>query len=745
MIRRIRILFQTMTSFFPRFRLWLFSAGLLLATSVSAQDPTTPVGIEPAADPNDMIEFSLRDETLAQVLYLLEQLTGRSVIRPQALPSPTFTFNSLAPLTRQEAILAIESLLSINGIGVAPLGDKFVKVVPISTIRTEAPELVVRSLIGDPPSGKVVSKLFRLTYLDSATFQTQIQPFLSPGFGTIIPFQNSNAVIVTDTISNLQRLEYVVSEVDKPSRLNIETKFYVLQYATASEVGTQIRTLIDTARSGFGGGAPTTPNRGQSNQAQVQPEVGPPVAGGEGGSSIPIQVILGGNTSINWDDRTNQLIVITDPANLPFFDNIIEKLDIPADPPTRIEVVPLQHADATEVGSLLSQFVTGRTKQDGQDVVTTNRESRASPLRNTFGDTPDRIGQQATQNTATRQAVQQAVDSTLENRESQFSDFMTIVADERSNALIVSGTNGDLDLIGEIIKKIDIVLAQVRIEVVIAQVQLSDTVQRGIDSFDLQYDTQLGRITEFATEIGSVAIAGSLIEGSSDYLVDAIFNAAKTNNSIQLLSAPTIVTTHNKEATIIVAESRPIITSSQTSLTVGDSTRSTFQFQDIGITLKVKPLIGPNDVIQMEIDQTVDDVVDFVEIDGNQQPVIGRRQATSFVSVSSDEMIVLGGLRQQRTKRNKSRMFILGEIPVLGSLFTSYDDEDVDQELVVFIRPLVIRNTDGAFTNAKERLDEMKNPEQVKAFMENQPAPPPDEVTPSDPEAPKSTSHFHKR
>ena len=734
-----------MTSFFPRFRLWLFSAGLLLATSVSAQDPTTPVGIEPAADPNDMIEFSLRDETLAQVLYLLEQLTGRSVIRPQALPSPTFTFNSLAPLTRQEAILAIESLLSINGIGVAPLGDKFVKVVPISTIRTEAPELVVRSLIGDPPSGKVVSKLFRLTYLDSATFQTQIQPFLSPGFGTIIPFQNSNAVIVTDTISNLQRLEYVVSEVDKPSRLNIETKFYVLQYATASEVGTQIRTLIDTARSGFGGGAPTTPNRGQSNQAQVQPEVGPPVAGGEGGSSIPIQVILGGNTSINWDDRTNQLIVITDPANLPFFDNIIEKLDIPADPPTRIEVVPLQHADATEVGSLLSQFVTGRTKQDGQDVVTTNRESRASPLRNTFGDTPDRIGQQATQNTATRQAVQQAVDSTLENRESQFSDFMTIVADERSNALIVSGTNGDLDLIGEIIKKIDIVLAQVRIEVVIAQVQLSDTVQRGIDSFDLQYDTQLGRITEFATEIGSVAIAGSLIEGSSDYLVDAIFNAAKTNNSIQLLSAPTIVTTHNKEATIIVAESRPIITSSQTSLTVGDSTRSTFQFQDIGITLKVKPLIGPNDVIQMEIDQTVDDVVDFVEIDGNQQPVIGRRQATSFVSVSSDEMIVLGGLRQQRTKRNKSRMFILGEIPVLGSLFTSYDDEDVDQELVVFIRPLVIRNTDGAFTNAKERLDEMKNPEQVKAFMENQPAPPPDEVTPSDPEAPKSTSHFHKR
>ena len=115
---------------------WLLLAGLLIpffAHGQDAVDPaiadvdaTTPVGIEPVEDPEEMIEFSLRDETLAQVLYLLEQLTGRSVIRPQALPSPTFTFNSLAPLTRQEAILAIESLRSINGIGVAPLGEKFI-------------------------------------------------------------------------------------------------------------------------------------------------------------------------------------------------------------------------------------------------------------------------------------------------------------------------------------------------------------------------------------------------------------------------------------------------------------------------------------------------------------------------------------------------------------------------------------------------------------------------------------------
>jgi len=159
-----------------RTRLVPLLAALLLAPMVKGQEIVAPVGIEPEGDATEMIDrISLRDDTLAQVLNLMERLTGRAVIRPQALPSPTFTFDSQGPLTREELILAIESLLSINGIGVAPLGDKFVKVVPISNIRTEAPELVVRTLIGEPPSGKVVSKLFRLTYLDSATFQTQIQ------------------------------------------------------------------------------------------------------------------------------------------------------------------------------------------------------------------------------------------------------------------------------------------------------------------------------------------------------------------------------------------------------------------------------------------------------------------------------------------------------------------------------------------------------------------------------------------
>lgn len=734
---------------------WLLLTGLLFSVAAHAQDAidpaiadvdaTTPVGIEPVDDPEEMVEFSLRDETLAQVLYLLEQLTGRSVIRPQALPSPTFTFNSLSPLTRQEAILAIESLLSINGIGVAPLGDKFVKVVPISNIRTEAPELVVRSLIGEPPSGKVVSKLFRLTYLDSATFQTQIQPFLSPGFGTIIPFQNSNAVIVTDTISNLQRLEYVVSEVDQPSKLNIETKFYTLKYATASEVGGQINSMIESAKSGFGEQT-ATPNRGQNAQGAA---VGPPAPQAGGDGNVPIQVVLGGNTSINWDDRTNQLIVITDPSNLPFFDNIIEKLDIAADPPTRIDVIPLQHAEATEVASLLSQLITGETKQDGLDVDSVAGNG-GSPERLTFGGQRDSLEagnrQAAAQTSASRSAVLDAVANQLEGWESQFSDFMTIVADERSNALIVSGTITDLSLIENIINEIDIVLAQVRIDVIIVAVRLSDQDSRGIDSFGFEYDTLTGEILSFDAVFPGIDIVGGAGAAAGEYVIDTVFDEAGRNEDIDVLSAPTIVTTHNKEATIIVAESRPIITSSSSGGISGIDTRSTFQFQDIGITLKVKPLIGPNDVIQMEIDQTIDDVNGQVEIDGNEQPIIARRQATSFVSVRSQEMIVLGGLRQKEVRRTKKRIGLFGQIPIIAPLFTNYEDEDVTIELIVFIRPQVIRNTDAANVDAQKRMSKVRNPEGVQEFIDGAPIMRDSEATPEPAEDETKTKRsLHKK
>ena len=697
----------------------MFTWGMLSPLG-QAQDANAPM-VNAAED--DPVRILWRGEPLVSVLHSLETLTGRSVIRPQALPTPEFTFDSRGDMTLGEAILAIESLLSINGIGVTPLGDKFLKVVSINTIRTEAPELEVETLLDRQPSGKVVSKLFRLQYLDSQTFQSQIQQFLSPGFSTIIPFQNSNAVLVTDTISNLQRLEYVVSEVDKPSRLNVKTEFYTLQYAQASEVAEQIQSLIDAARANFGEQSNSGSNANNLNQTRggqntggnqpARPTVNA-VPAGEG--AIPSQILFGSNTAIASDDRTNQIIIMTEPSNIVFFDEIIEKLDIKSDPATRIEVIILNHAQATEVAGLLSSFVSGSTSAETGDRSQANANQNTQQQNQRGIQSVSRNGRQLLQqNQPLQQQVRNAVNTTLEERDSQFSEFMTIEADERSNSLIISGTRSDLDLMTELIAKIDVLLPQVRIEVIIAEVNLDKDSNRGMDQITGSYVqnevagepniTNLQGLDILGIGANNVSFNLDATTGIiSNLSFDAILSAAQTNSNVRILSIPTLLTTHNQEATFTVGQQRPIVTGTTTDNTLSTSVRETVQYQDIAIELKVKPLIGPNDIIQLEIDQSVNDIDGSVEINGNQQPIIGRRQMVSFVSVKSNGLVVLGGMQRSKETKTLNKMALLGDIPVFGNVFRSRGTDYEKRELLVFIRPKVIRDSDEADLDAREKM-----------------------------------------
>lgn len=687
------------------------------------------------------IEILWRGEPLVSVLHSLETLTGRSVIRPMALPTPEITFDSRGDMTLDEAVLAIESLLSINGIGVTPLGDKFLKVVAIANVRTEAPELEVDSLKDRAPSGKVVSKLFRLEYLDSQTFQNQIQQFLSPGFSIIVPFQNSNAVLVTDTITNLQRLEYVVSEVDKPSKLNVQTQFYTLQYAQASEVADQIQGLIDAARANFGeqsAGNSTTnargnagAQRGQANQPARATPV-PVSAGGEG--SIPNQILFGSNTAIASDDRTNQIIIMSEPSNMVFFDEIIEKLDIKSDPATRIEVIILNHAQATEVAGLLSSFVSGSNDAETGDRSQANSNLTQQQNQRGTQSVNQNANRQNFQNQALQNQISNAARTTLEERDSQFSEFMTIEADERSNSLIISGTRSDLELMTELIGKIDVLLPQVRIEVIIAEVNLDDGTDRGNSTLGGTYvqNEAAGEpnITIGAGDAAGLNLLGIGIEDISfnydrsagvlsNLSFDAILNAARTNTNVEILSTPYLMTTHNQEATVTVGQQRPIVTGTTTDNTLSTSVRETVQYQDIAIELKVKPLIGPNDVIQLEIDQSVNDIDGSVEINGNPQPIIGRRQMVSFVSVKNNGLVVLGGMQRSKETKAKGSAAIIGEIPLLGGLFRSRKVDYEKRELLVFIRPKVIRDADEADTDAQEAIESHTMDEKLDNSLEN--------------------------
>ncbi len=255
------------------------------------------------------------------MLGLLERWTGRSVLRPQNIPALSLTLQLKQRVTKAEAVQAVETLLNLNGIAVTPLGDRFLKATALNAAKSEAPELIEGSTLNLPPSGRIASKLFQLGFLRVNEFMPQIAGLLNPAAGSPpVVFDKANAALITDSVSNLQRIETLVNRLDRPVLEGLEPKFYTLTSARASEVVDKMRGML----------------------------------------TGPLQAQLGTATSLSADDRTNQIVLIADPRQHKFFDELVARLDVRADPNTRNEVIYLKHAAATDVATILSDLVNGQ-------------------------------------------------------------------------------------------------------------------------------------------------------------------------------------------------------------------------------------------------------------------------------------------------------------------------------------------------------------------------------------------------
>ena len=625
--------------------------------SLSAQEPSiTPQGMDSVG----VIRIS--DMEANEVIEMLERFTGKSILRQQNLPKVQINFSSQSAMTKADAILAMESLLSLNGIAITEVGEKFLKAVPATSIATQAPSMINDSTLKNTPSQKIYSKFFYLDYLNTEEIVPVIQPLLTQG--APIAFPKSNAILVTDPLINLQRIEDVISKVDQPAEVQVEILFYHLEHVSATDIVKRLQAM-------------------------------------QTGS---LKRYLENNTTFEAVERSNQLVVFTHHSNKDLIDDLISKFDVDVAPITQTEIFSLKHADATEVTELIEQVLTGQ--QRSRDESTSERGSRATARRQTAAQTG---------------AARAGILSDMATNNLQFSDYLTIVADPRSNAIVASGTTNDLVYLREIVDKIDTLLAQVRIEVVIAEVTLSEDIVRGIDAFNIDFNLAgLSQVNFGVQGPGTTRLPqGYSISGSlKDFSINTLLNTARRNTEVTILSTPTLVTTHNQEASINVAESRPVITATQSDNFGGTSLRSSVQFRDIGIELIVKPLIGPNGIIQMEIDQKVESVVDTVSIDGNDQPIIGKRQAKSFISVADQELIVLGGLQQIDNTEIRGRMAFLGEIPLLGHLFRSRADEQTKRELLIFIRPEILLTTDDAYRNTLDSIERFTNREKIESLLE---------------------------
>ena len=320
----------------------------------------------------------------------------------------------------------------------------------------------------------------------------------------------------------------------------------------------------------------------------------------------------------------------------------------------------------------------------------------------------------------------------------EFSTLVTVQADERTNSIVVSGTVSDLKLIRSIIDKVDILLSQVRIEVVIAEVTLSDTSNSGFQSGSVTIGTAPNGGTSITNLTASLAGLGlnpnaAILNSAGTAVTNTInpLNVIANLTSLgdishsKILQQTTVVTTHNKQAMITVTDQLPVITGSTSEPLAAGTTAaasfaqsSTVTYKDIGITLKVTPLIGDDGSIQMTIDQTVDNQGPSVTIDGNSQPSINHREATTFINAQSDELVLLGGYQSSTKSLDRQKEGILFEIPIISNIFGYRTNDTERSELLIFLRPHVLRADEGT-KDTHRAIDGMSNKGQIDKFLQN--------------------------
>ena len=274
----------------------------------------------------------LRDETVAQVLDLMQRWTGKSILRPQALPASVYTLSLPASITRDEALLAIETLLNLNGIAVIQQGDKFLKVVPNLIAKSESPTLLTGSTLTLPPSGRIATKIFTLKHANAQEFILQIVSSLNATLASPpVYFGRNNAFLITDSITNLQKIENLVTQLDRPQLDLVVTKSYTLKNAMAADLVNKLTAMLRTPQVASGG--------------------------------APFRLSTG--TTFLADERTNRVLLMGSADQHDFFDKLIDTLDQKSNPNTKTDVIFLRHADAQQVATLVTSLVTGQPAAAG--------------------------------------------------------------------------------------------------------------------------------------------------------------------------------------------------------------------------------------------------------------------------------------------------------------------------------------------------------------------------------------------
>ena len=715
-------------------------------------------------------------------LQIYSQVTHRTLLTSPDVPKVTMSLRSTdeEEWTDEEYLQAIEQQLQLNGIGLIPVGERFVLVVPFKTIGQQGIETFLDIPEGGrhPEQGQIVRQILTPKNISAEEAQKVIESFKRPD-GQIQYLERTNSLLVTDTQENVNRMIEILEFIDKPLPVLEEVNVYPIKYAKAADIKTALEEFVAASREEDESSKRTTaaPRPSNSLSGGMRPGVSralpgvtrPQTTQPEPDSSVGDALVsdadrgmIRGKVQIMADERSNQLIIVTRPSNMAFFERIIKVLDIETAPEIAVEVIRLKYAQAeTEdsnkgVADLLNELIDGTSSSKDDDNNTRNTANQAG-----------------NQNLTRRaRQVEASLPAATKSRMGELKkENIKILADSRINAVMVMASPADLAAIKEIIAAMDVPVAQVLIETVVLNVSLGDNLATGMqwvkrisggskyrDSYggggapsgagtgpsDLFDDSKTDYTNEDVPSSGGGSGSGSssggtqsytqsirnvaenigAISGGMQYLatidklnLDFLIYAASSDTRTQVLTSPVLMTQDNKEATLESTSLAYLYNGMRYMGYSGSSYNSGYQpdisQEEIGLNITVTPRINPDGTVVLDFEETFQNLGPEQEVPGSGMdgessmwPTPVTRKISGSVAVDNGQTVVIGGLVTQNRTESEAGIPFLKDIPWIGKYLFGYTDySDERDELLVFLTPYVFQSSEEAQAEAKRRKD----------------------------------------
>jgi general secretion pathway protein D len=633
-----------------------------------------------AASP-DTVTLNLVNADIEGVVKVVSQITGKNFVLDPRVKG-TINIVSAKPMPRALVYDVFVAALRLQGF--AAIEDHgIVKIVAEADAKlnpgpTYGPADQARGT-GD----RIQTRIYTLKYESAAQLVPVLRPLIAPN-NSITANQNSNTLVITDYANNLQRIEKIIDSIDQPS--GSDPVVIPLQFASAVDVAVTVNRLFAEA-------------------SQVQ--------GAATADTIQRVTVIA-------DSRSNSLLVRSgSPERLTQLRKFVAILDSPANAGGNIHVVYLKNAQAVKLAETLRAIYQGESGATGgahtATAVTTALGASAPGAPQPPG-APASLGANQNQSTATSPGI--------------------IQADAATNSVIITAPEAIYNNLRAVLDQLDVRPAQVYVEALIAEITADKAAEFGIQWQNLsglgKNNAQAFGGTNFGTpgqNINAIAqnpaiaanglnigvVKGQVTVPGIGQIVNLglLIRALETDANANILSTPTLLTLDNEEAAIVIGQNVPFITG-QYALSGAATTPTPFQTverRDVGLTLRIKPQISEGGTVRLQIYQEVSSVQDTSNAAG---VITNKRAVASTVIVNDGEIVVIGGLMQNTVTDGDEKVPVLGDIPLFGGLFRYKKRSQNKTNLMIFLRPTLVRDSRSANAFTGDRYDYILG-EQAKA------------------------------